>query len=167
MNKLLLCLVLVVVVPGWLTYTDVANRYSIDYPKEWTKSTIPSGAPGVAFLTPKDGPNDVFQENVNVIVQDLSDQPMTLDEYTDLNKKQLVQLVGASALTSIQPTKLAGADAKVALYSMKYGAYTLKIKQYWTVKNKKAFVLTYTAFPDQYARYEGTATQLINSLRLN
>jgi hypothetical protein len=156
--------VILAVVPGWLTFTDATNKYSIDYPKEWAKAPIPTG---VAFLSPKEGSSDIFQENVNVMVQDLADPPMTLEQFTTFNKKQLTDNIGASAVISILPAKLAGETAKVAFYTMNYQGHPLKIKQYWLIKNKKAFVLTYTAFPAQFAKYESTATRLINSFRFN
>jgi PsbP len=164
MTKWLLCLVVAALVPGWLTYLDPANKYSIDYPKDWTKATIPTG---IAFLSPKESAGDIFQENVNVMVQDLTDPGMTLDQFTAFNKKQLVDNIGASAVISILPAKLAGESAKVALYSMNYQGHPLKIKQFWFIKNKKSYILTYTAFPAQYTKYEGTATQVINSFRFN
>src|SRR5579859_7427601 len=159
MIKWLLCLFVVAVVPGWLTYTDVVNKYSIDYPKDWAKATIPTG---IAFLSPKEGAGDIFQENVNVMVQDLADQGMTLDQFTTFNKKQLMDNIGAAAIISILPAKLVGESAKVALYSMNYQGHPLKVKQFWFIKNKKSYIFTYTAFPAQYTKYEGVATRVIN-----
>jgi hypothetical protein len=157
----LLCLALV---PGWLTYIDKTYNYSIDYPQDWAKKSL-GGL--IAFLSPKDGPNDNFQENVNVLIQDLSDHPMTLDQYTELTRNQITQNYGDSAIISMQPATVAGQNAEVAIYNFKYQSRALKVKQYWFVKTQKAFVVTYTAVPDQFTRYDSTATRVMNSFRFN
>lgn len=65
-------------------HTD--SKYEISYPESWTKQQKSSAT---FFLSPKENEKDVFQENVNVMIQDLSDQPMTLEDYTNLTKNQL------------------------------------------------------------------------------
>src|SRR5580658_2303971 len=164
MIKCLLGLVCLALVPGWLTYTDKTYNYSIDYPQEWVKTSI-SG--GTAFLSLKDGPDDNFRENVNVLIQDLSGHPMTLDQYTELTRNQIKQNYGDSAIISMQPATVAGQNAEVAIYNFKYQSRALKVKQYWFVKTQKAFVVTYTAVPDQFTRYDSTATRVMNSFRFN
>jgi hypothetical protein len=164
MVKCLLGLACLILIPGWLTYTDKTYNYSIDYPQEWVKTSI---SEVTAFMIPKDGPNDKFQENVNVLIQDLSGHPMTLDQYTELTRNQITQNFGDSALISMQPATVAGQNAEVAIYNFKYQSRELKIKQYWLVKSQRAFVVTYTAVPDQFTRYDSTATQVMNSFRFN
>lgn len=164
MNKWLIGFVCLALVPGWLRYVDKTYNYSIDYPQEWAKA---SNANGTAFLSPRDGPNDNFQENVNILVQDLSDHPMTLEQYTAVSRNQLVGSFGASAIISMHPAKLADQNAEVAVYNFTYQSRPLKVKQYWFIKTKQAFVLTYTAAPDQFSRYDSTAMRIINSFRFN
>jgi hypothetical protein len=165
--KWLLVFICCLAVPGWQTYTDTVNKYSIDYPQDWAKAPVPNGMAGMAFLRPKEGPSDLFQENVNVLVQDLSEQPMTQEQFTELTKKQVTDNFGTSANLTVQPATLVGQNAKVAHYNITYQGRTLKIKQYWFVKGKKAYVFTYTASPAQFARYDSTATQVIKSFRFN
>jgi hypothetical protein len=64
-------------------------------------------------------------------------------------------------------TLLAGQKAEVAVYNFKYQSRVLKVKQYWVVKSQRAFVITYTAVPDQFTRYETTAARILNSFRFN
>ena len=54
---------------------------SIKYQRDWVKQEGVMGTV-VAFLSPKEGTSDIFQENLNIMVQDLSKSPMTLSEYT-------------------------------------------------------------------------------------
>jgi hypothetical protein len=147
-------------IPGWLTYTNTANKFTINYPKEWVHKDVSNT---IAFLSPRDGESDTFQENVNLMLQDLSQQPMNLEQYTALSKKQIIENSGASAILSQGTKILAGQKAVEMVYNMNYQGRPLKIKQYWFIKNKTAFLFTYTAEPAKYARYEETATSVINS----
>ena len=97
MSKLLaLAFMFVFGVGELLTYTNSEKRYTIKYPSEWSKSEQ-NGY--VAFLSPADSASDTFRENVNVMVQDMSANPMTLDQYTALTKGQIEGLKGSSVIS--------------------------------------------------------------------
>jgi len=153
-------LLLLMLIPGWLTYTDNANKFTMNYPKEWTQKAVGNA---IAFLSPRADDNDQFQENVNIMVQDLSAQPMTLEQYTDLSKKQITENGGAGAILSQGSRTIGGQKAVEMVYNLNYQGRVLKIKQYWFIKGNKAFLLTYTAEPSQFSKYEETATSVINS----
>ncbi|MBL4755623.1 MAG: hypothetical protein JKY52_18780 [Flavobacteriales bacterium] len=70
----------------WSTYTDSNNRFSLSYHNTWEKQ---NKGTTTLFLSPKEGEKDQFRENVNIMAQDLSSQPLTLEEYTDLTKQQI------------------------------------------------------------------------------
>jgi serine/threonine-protein kinase len=156
---LLLCLI-----PGWLTYTDPTNKYSMQYPKEWSQKAQNNA---ILFLSPKEDAQDQFQENVNIMLQDLSSQPMTLEQYTEMSRQQLVQTFGANSILSQGNTTIAGQKAQYMVYNFSYQGRHLKIKGVWFIKGKTAYLFTYTAEPSQYAKYEQTATEIINSFSFN
>jgi hypothetical protein len=164
MSKWLPGFALVLCIQGSLVYVDKLNNFSMDYPGDWKKAGTPNG---VAFLSPKEDTTDIFQENVNLLIQDLADQPMTLEQFNAYNKKQLNDNIGASANFSMQPATLAGQNAEIAYWNMTYQGVPLKIEQYWFVKGKKAYVFTYTAQPAKFSKYESIAIRLIKSFRFN
>lgn len=153
-------LLLLLLIPGWLTYTDNVNKFTMNYPKEWTKKEVGNA---VAFLSPREDDKDLFQENVNIMLQDLSGQPVTLEQYTELTKKQIADNSGAGAILSQSSTTIGGQKAVEMVYNLNFQGRTLKIKQYWFIKGNKAFLFTYTAEPSQFSKYEETATSVINS----
>jgi hypothetical protein len=157
---LLTLLLLPGIIPGWLTYTDSAHTFTVNYPKEWTIKPVGTA---IAFLSPKENAQDPFQENVNIILQDLTAQPMTLDQYTDLSKKQITGAYGASAIVSLKEKSFAGQKTEELIYNMSYQGHALKVKSLWFIKGKTAYLFTYTAEPAQYGKYEETATAVINS----
>lgn len=145
---------------GWLEYTDSNYNFKLQYPATWS-----SGAEQgmLIFKTAKDGTEDNFQENVNVIIQDLSAQPMTLAEFTKLSLDQYGEMGETVQIVSIDDAKLAGIAAKKAIVKMNYYSLPLKLKQLWFIKDNKAYMLTYTALETTYSAFENDATQLMMS----
>ena len=62
--------------------------YEIKYSKNWSKKQSGSA---IIFLSPKENKEDIFLENVNIMIQDLGRTQITLEEYTDITKKQIGQ----------------------------------------------------------------------------
>lgn len=151
---------LLALIPGWLTYTDPAKKFTISYPKDWTTRSVNEA---IAFLSPQEGAGDSFQENVNVLPQDLSAQPMTLEQYTELSRKQITDAFGPNAVVSTAPKTLAGQKAMEMVYTMNYQGRALKIRADWFIRNKTAWLLTFTAEPAQFDKYDKTGTAILNS----
>lgn len=149
---------------NWPTYFDNINHFSISYPESWTKEKA-NGS--IAFLSAKESSNDMFCENVNLMLQDLSQQPLTLEQYTNVTKKQVVDNLGVSAILSIKDITLSGQQAKEFIYNMDYQGRKLKMKQYWFVKDNLAYLFTYTAEPSQFDRYESIATKIVTSFKFS
>jgi serine/threonine-protein kinase len=144
----------------WLTYTDNVNHFTMKYPETWTQK---SGVNLIAFLSPRENEKDSFQENVNLLLQDLSQQKINLAQYTELTKQQIIDNFGPSAIVSTKPTMFAGQQSEEFIYNMNYQGRQLKIRQYWFIKNNLAYLFTYTAEPSQYSKYESLAMEIINS----
>ncbi len=146
----------------WLKYTDDTNKFTINYPDKWERK---NNTNAIIFLSPKENDKDVFQENVNLMLQDLSKHSMSLEQYTELTQKQIVDNLGASAIVSLKSITLAGQQAKEFIYYMNYQGRHLKLKQYWFIKGNIAYLFSYTAEPSQYQIYESTATDVIRSFK--
>ena len=161
--KILLFLLLSCSSPiNWQTYTDKINHFTIKYPDGWEQRTAVNT---VGFLSPREDDKDLFQENVNLMLQDLSQKPMTVDQYTELTKKQVIDNLGASAIISLKNITLSGQQAKEFVYNMDYQGRNLKVKQVWFIKGNTAYLFTYTAHKDKYEEYLDLGTQTINSFK--
>lgn len=138
------------------------KNFEMLYPASWSKKEKSNA---IFFLSPKENEKDLFQENVNLMLQDLSQQPMNLEQYTELTKKQVTDNLGASAIVSLKNATIAGQQAKEFVYDMNYQGRSLKLKQYWFIKGNIAYLFSYTAEPSEYDKYESTATEVINSFK--
>ncbi|AWB44460.1 hypothetical protein DCC85_09635 [Paenibacillus sp. CAA11] len=145
-------------------YENAANGISIKYPSDWQ---LQEGASGslAAFLSPAEGSDDVFQENVSLTVQDLSAQPMNLKQYVELSENQVKNMLKGT-LEKNEATKLGDLDAHEFVYSATQNDYNLKFRQVFAVKNNKAYVATYAALEDSYDKFLDKATQTMDSLQI-
>lgn len=155
---------------NWKIYRNEKYRFEIHYPSNWTRQEQePFGTLAlifVAFLSPQESASDMFLENINITVQDLSNQPMTLDEYTNLSINQMSQYITDFNIIDSSVTTLVGNPAHKIVYTGKEGQNNLKWMQIWTIKDNKAYVITYTAKIDTYSNFLGTIQQMINSFKL-
>lgn len=135
---------------NWQEYTDNVNHFSLKYPESWE---MRHRVGAIVFLTPKEDEHDKFQENVGLMLQDLSQQPMNLEGYTEITKKQIVTNLGESAIISLKSATLAGQQTKEFIYNMNYQGKSLRIKQYWFIKGNVAYLFTYTAELAEYSKY--------------
>ncbi len=139
------------------------KNYEMLYPVSWVKQERSNA---IFFLSPKENEKDLFQENVNLMLQDLSQQPMNLEQYTDLTKKQVISSFGALAIVSLKNTTISGYPAKEFVYNMNYQGRNLKLKQYWLIKENIAYLFSYTTEPTKYEKYENIVTKIIKSFSL-
>ncbi|MCK4433154.1 MAG: hypothetical protein KAV48_04395 [Methanomicrobia archaeon] len=149
--------------PGFLTYENSTYGIKIMYPQEWEKlegymDTV------VLFRSSLEDASDIFQENLNVVVGDLP-QPMTLNEFTDLNIEQIKTLFTIEVVDS-SPTTLANIPARKVIYTLKQGGYDLKAMQIYTIKDDKAYVISYMAEEDKYSDFWGTIQIMINTFEI-
>lgn len=146
----------------------VADSYEISYLETWSKEQ--KGAT-IFFLSPQKNKKDLFQENVNIIQQDLSSQPMTLEDYTDLTKQQVLKVLGSSSIVSLKTIDFAGQKAREMIYNMPKNHssgrnFNLKLYQIWFIKEDKVYLFTYTAEKSEYDNYLGIAKRTIDSFKL-
>lgn len=147
---------------SWNTYTDRVNKFSVQYPNDWTKEIRGNS---VIFLSPFNGSGDRFKENVNIMLQDLSQQQITLEQYTDITKESVIANLGKQAIVSLEDATIQGMAAKKFVYNMDMNGNNLRIKQYWFIKNKMAYLFTYTAELAKYSEYEATANKIAESFK--
>lgn len=147
---------------------DYANsQYNITtkYPEGWIAKEGLMGTV-VAFSSPLENEKDLACENVNIVVQDLPSSGFSLEQYTKLSLYQLKQLITNIKILTSKRTKLSGNDAYGVICTGMQGKYLLKWMVIWTVKNNKAYVITYTAEESKYNKYFKYVEKIVNNLHI-
>ncbi|HZE77694.1 MAG TPA: hypothetical protein VE089_04010 [Nitrososphaeraceae archaeon] len=153
----------------FLTYQNSSDGIGIQYPSNWKKvdhgdnASIPSHT--TEFLSPLTA-NDTFQENVFVKVDPF---PQNLRQLVAAEVSGFkTQAVNFMLLNSI-PTVVAGNPAQILVF--KYSNFlpqfnTLKAMIVLTVKDQKAYAISYVAESPKYSEYLSTVEEMINSFRI-
>ncbi|TVY01331.1 DcrB-related protein [Cohnella terricola] len=152
---------------GFKLYEDKTFGSTIAYPEDWT---VQENIPGViaVFLSPRENDSDMFQENVNFVIQDLGGQEVTLEQYVELNKQQLGVVLADFKVEGEETGALEdGTPAYNIVYTGKQGESTLKWQQAYTIMDGKAIVITYTAEPASFDKYLDQASEIIDSWTFN
>ncbi|MCX6742050.1 MAG: PsbP-related protein [Candidatus Pacearchaeota archaeon] len=151
---------------NFLTYDNSAYGIRITYPSNWEKEEKSTGMVIVEFFSPKESVSDAITENLNVVIEDLSAQPMTLNEYTNLSIKNIKLYFTDVNMIDSSATTLGGNSAHKVVYTANMGQYNGKFMQVYTIRNNKAYVITYTAQPSTYSYYLDIINQMINSFEI-
>ena len=136
-------------------------------PNNWMLDS--TGTNGTTFFIYSEAsdPNDKFRENVNLLVQDLSQYPgMNLEKYTEISVNQIKNMITESNLEISKTYFSKPRPYQHVIYTGKQGMFKLKFEQYYFISDNKAYVLTYTSEEKNYLKYLGSAQIILNSFRI-
>lgn len=145
---------------NYKTYESQTYGFKIQYPEDWASKEDEGD---INFCSPREGPEDDFLENVNVGVEDLSQNPVTLDEYKEAGIS-ILQGEGYTFEGSSSAT-LDGEPAVQVIFTKTDENINIKIMQIYAIKNQNCFVITYGTTPDKYSDYLATAQEMIDSFK--
>ena len=150
----------------FLKYQNEAAGFSIRYPLRWSLQENQNGA-SVIFSSPVENKLDFFQENVNVVVADISQKPMSLVEYSQLAVNQM-KVVFKENIEVIEsgPTYLSGKPAHRFVYIGRGPEAELKFLMVWTIDEKVAYQVTYAALASTYDIYIKKIEKMIKSFEV-
>jgi hypothetical protein len=146
----------------WKTLS--AANYSIQYPADWELNQ--SGIMGTSFIlfAPVTGPKDVFRENVNLMIQDVSAYNMDLDDFAKLSEEQIATMLTNAKIIENKRMGTGAAAYQRLEYTADQGQNHLRfIQYYWVVEKQKAYVLTFTGAQDQFAAFAAMGERIMRS----
>ncbi len=148
-------------------YQNPIYGINIKYPINWIKQEQGSALTNDVAkfsLPPKSGSNS-FPIEFTVEIQDLK-QPTSLPDYTNSQEKVIQQFLTNAKIYEQHPTKLANLPAEEVVYTGKDEQYIVKRMAVWTLKNNRAYIITYTAEESEYDKFLKIAQEMINSLEI-
>jgi hypothetical protein len=149
-----------------LTFDDPTFGVKLQYPSSWTKIQPGRSSPQanvdvvVAFLH-AEGQQNISLSRIGIGVQQLKSQNISLDQYTS-NQIKTINRENATILESGKTT-LAENPAHKAVFTL---GNATKLMQIWTLKEDKAYIITYQANPSDFPRNLSTFQRVVESLRI-
>ncbi len=151
------------------TFKHPRDRYTIQYPKNWEASEKVNYVSAI-FLSPLENDLDVFRENVNIVIQDLSETPLdgNLAKYTDVAIGQMQNAFKQNLMVvESRPMTLSGLPAYKFVYIGKNpGAPDIKNLHVWTIDGHKAYQISYTAMRESFDKYLPQVRIMIKSFKI-
>lgn len=148
-------------------YESSSYGVTIKYPQDWQIHHIEDPFTGdvVKFWSPPTSNAQELIAEVNINVEDLK-EPTSLAEYTNFFVHEITKLFTNARIHESHATKLSNLPAHEVVYSGKEQGYKIKRMAVWTLKNNKAYIVTYTAEESQYDKFLKIAQTMIESLKI-
>lgn len=155
---------------NFLAYTNPNHGISIDYPANWKLDEHPYTDKFIALLTSTLKNNsDVSPATFTVSVETLK-KNVSLDNYTNANLAKAKQSLPRFQVIDSNATILAGIPAHKIVYTFVSPDPTIQIPfksmNIWTIKQGKAYNISYTQARSQYNKYLEVIEHMINSFRI-
>ncbi len=135
------------------------GAYAIQYPRGWA---VQENQGVVLFQSPASGPDDAFQENVNVLTVPAE---QTIDAFVEAVLGPSTESAGFELIDSAETT-LSGQPARKIIYSEQSAEAKLKYLQVISVQGGLATIITYAATAATYAEFKDAAEAMVSSFQL-
>lgn len=147
----------------YVAYENAEYGIDLERPETWSvREEWMTLQPGVTFLAPLENNTDNFRENITVSIENLV-QPLSLNEYTEL---AVAQIENSNTIIE-QPTEttFANREARKIVYREQDG--NKKRLEVWMIKNKKAYISTYTAEIKKFDKFAKQAERIFESFAIS
>ena len=149
---------------GWSVLD--ADGYSIQYPSGWELQQNGLGGTTFIILSPQVSSEDLFRENVNLLIQDLTGQNIDLNKYTAISENQIKTMITNGNIIESKRVVSGKNPYQKEIYTGDEGIYKLKFEQYYWILDNKAYVLTFTTEQTKFDTYKADGEKILSSFRL-
>lgn len=143
-------------------YKNTVKGFSIYAIKEWHVEENIKQAAFASFNTEKD--KDDFAESVNILIQDMKENPVTLQQYTDGSVNDIKKLTNSN-IESSEDVMFGGLNGHKIVYSNLAKSVNYKKMSVYTIKDGKVYLLTYTAKSDTYSKFSDKIEEVVKSFK--
>ncbi|HZV68597.1 MAG TPA: hypothetical protein VFG10_03605 [Saprospiraceae bacterium] len=140
--------------------------FKLEYPASWTLDTSKAWGAELILFSPMESEADQFNENVNVVIQDLTGQNIDLEKYKQITDQQINTLATDGKILESSIVKTDAKEAFRITYTMTQGTFSLKITSECQIHNDQAYLITFTTEAGQYELYKVTGEQILASFAL-
>lgn len=146
-----------------IEYNNQRDGYSVKYPSSWSYEEGVQGS-SVIFYSPIENDLDFFKENVNVVVQNLSGEPLSLKEYSDKAIEQMRYIFQDTIeIKNSSRTYLSDQRAHQFEFVGQGPEANLHYLCLWTIDGLKAYQFTYLALEPEFKKYLPAVQKMIKS----
>ena len=146
---------------NWKTFSQ--SNYSIQYPPNWDLNQNPGLGLSFAVLSRLENGNDLFKENVSLMIQNLAGRNIDLDKFVAISEEQVRTVALNGMLVESKRLEDGQYPHQHLIYTSDQNNYHLTTEQYYWVQGEQAYVLTLSCEQDKYSAYKKVGEQILNS----
>jgi len=148
---------------GWKQLTE--NGYSIQYPGNWDLNKPEQLTPSFFLFSPLSTTQDKFKENVNLMIQDLSNQDLNMDKFVRISEEQIKTMITDGEILESKRMNQNSINFHRVIFTGRQGLFNLKYEQYYIIEKEKAFILTLTCEATEFEKFRKTGEKIMSSFR--
>ncbi len=150
-----------------VAYNNSFYKFSLRYPATWSFAENKNGS-AVIFYSPPENPLDRFSENVNIVVQDISKNPLDLEQYTKIaiDQMQAIFETNLEILDSTQVT-MDGHQGHQLEFIGKGPDGNLHYLCRWTLIDTTAYQIAYAALEPENKGHLKSAQRMMHSFKIH
>lgn len=141
------------------------DNFTLKYPENWDLDTSGQMNSKVLLFSKLSSNNDTFRENINVVIQNLQGMNIDMKRFVEITEQQIQATPNGKILENRKIDK-GNSEKHLMVWKGKINTFNLKFKQYFYIKNQKAYIITYTATENEYDNYLKIADKILNSFKL-
>lgn len=153
-------------------YTNEINGFTLEHTSKWATKSTPETENVVAVMLMakvKDSEKDLFNENLNIIVQDLNVdglKDLDLQKYSEKNTADIQNTIVDVEISEKKDLEIGGMPAKMIVFTGKFGESSLKWAQAYAIKDSKGYIFTFTDSPDDFATHVKYYEDILGTFKL-
>lgn len=140
--------------------------FTISYPSTWTVDQSGTMGTEVFIFDAPNHENDLFSENVNLMLSDLMSDTIALLDYGESQRELLPKYITDYEYIATTYIEQDGKAFYQIEYNGKQGPFDLYFNQLLAFKGDVVYILTFTAEQDQVEVYKNIAEQMLLSFEL-
>lgn len=148
-------------------FHDRLKKFSVQFPEKWELRKGMAGM-DVVGISPLEGPEDRFRENVNIASQ-VTDQPIDMKMFFDEGQKALSEQLPGFKLIGSGDLTVSGLPVKWIEFNQASGNVEATVKQFYIIADsgKRAFIITGAAPPDKFDNFRGVMDKIVQSFKFD
>ena len=149
----------------WKKYNDYND--TIHHPRSWSIDKSVKLGTKFIFTSGLDSTTDTFQENINLIIQDVSELDLSLKKFVEITIQQIKTMLPNGKLLVNKRVRRGGREFQRLICTSTMNKRNMKFEQYCWVVQQEAFILTFTCEESEYDKYRKTGQKILNSFVFN
>lgn len=150
------------------SYENLNYGIKVKYPQNWEiqDKQDPTVTGDLAILLPNQAKDDCLV-TLTVAVDNFTENPPSLEEYKNSVVRKITTLNPNTKITDESASaKLSNSDAYRLAYTRKDQKCSLQVMEIGTVRNNKAYYITYSASTNTYDKFSKPVEEIIKSFEI-